>query len=203
VSIFRLRKEGKLQGELICGLFNCPNVPYSGPKPISTNGLNLAIMEKTQHAHVMPSGTLTLYKNWDRVQLLTVAEETVNFMNRILKSVEWERIQGNERIIKQKLELNSFYLKTYDEQSETEFLFLSNGIDWSTFKNCTVEDSSLSRRVKKMSFYFYVSDLDISRQVQIFDCFEIFIPEEKEESVKKSIMRLVEISRKEKNKETV
>jgi hypothetical protein len=159
-------------------------------------------MEKTLHAHVMPSGTLTLYKSWERVQLLTVAEETLNFMNRILKSVEWERTEGTTRIIKQKLELNSFYLKTYDDRSETEYLFLSNGIDWSTFKNCIVDDNPVNAKIKKMSFYFYVTGGDRDLQGQTFDSFEIFIPTEKEESIKKSIMRLVDIS-KEENKTAI
>ena len=156
-------------------------------------------MEKTQHALLLKPGSLTLYHNWERSQLLLIAEDTIGFMNRILCSVEGEKTQANEKIIKQRFEFNSFYMKIYNADWKTEYFSLANGIDWLAFRNITEEDDATNNNIKRLTFNFNVSSNTTVTSGEVFhEYFEMYIPKEKLNSVKKAIQRLVDVAKEEK-----
>ena len=154
-------------------------------------------MEKTLHSLVLPAGSLAIYKNWGRTQLLMIAEETINFMNRILKCVEWQMTHVKERIIEQRFEFNSFYMKVYNEECRTEHLLMANGIDWSDFQNFSEKDDPMNNQLKRLKFNF--RSCGSAKSEDNYDYFEMVIPKEKLESVKKAALRLVEIAIEEKH----
>ena len=157
-------------------------------------------MEKTQHALLLQPGSLTLYNDWERGQLLVIAEDTIGFMNRILNSVEGQKTQANEKIIKQRFEFNSFYMKIYNADWKTEYFSLANGIDWVSFRNITEEDDALNPSIKRLTLNFNIGENTTVSSGEVFhEYFEMYIPKEKLDSVKKAILRLVDIAKEEKH----
>ena len=111
-------------------------------------------MEITLHSLVLPEGSFAYFNYWGKNQWLAIAEETINFLNRILKSVERQKTAPRENIIEQRIELSSFYKKVYNESCKTEHLLIAHGIDWSRFDHIKEDEHDENDQIKKLILHF-------------------------------------------------